>query len=412
MSGSFRELWFLLRDRSAQLWIAIAFLAASVSVIFGLDEISEQRATIERLKTADQIERSIALEDHRDWGSAAYYTFHLTCDPPSNFAFAALGQRDPSPWKHRIRMLALEGQIYETDAANPDFAFVIAILSPLLLILLLYDLRAAGRLGGRYELLCATSANGPNVWMSRALWRVIGLALALLGPLWIGAGISGTNIGTIALASFAVIGHLIFWWALIAAVNRWGWTAPVNLTALIAAWLALAILIPAVLKAGINTAVLVPDGGDIILTQREAVKDAWDLPISATMDPFLECHPDWAEHTQMDSTFEWKWYYAFQQVGDQTVEPLSMAYSKGRASRERLASKLAWLSPPAKLERIFQSIAITDVPSQARYEARVRAFHAELRDYYYPGLFLDTPFSDKAVDPRPDFAAQSNSPDL
>ena len=416
MSGPFPELWFLWRDRAALLWIAIAFVVASVSVVFGLSEIAEQRATIERLKTADQVERAVALKDHRDWGSAAYYTFHLTYDPPSNFAFAAIGQRDSSPWKHRIRMLALEGQIYETDAVNPDFAltgrfdfaFVIAILSPLLLILLLHDLRAAERAGGRYELLSATSASGPNIWFSRAVWRVGALALALLVPLCIGAGISGASAGAMVFASLVVVGHLVFWWVVIAAVDTRAWSAPVNLIALIGIWLVLAIVVPAILKASIDTAVPVPDGGDIILTQREAVNDAWDLPVSATMGRFVERHPEWADHTAMDTTFEWKWYYAFQQVGDQAVEPQSRAYREGRERRERLAGILSWLSPPAKVERTFQSIARTDARAQARYEANVRAFHAKLRGYYYPGLFLGTPFDDEAVAPRPDYAALRN----
>lgn len=413
MSGPWRELWFLWRDRAALLWIVIAFVAASLAVGFGLGEVADQRATIDRLKTADQIERAVALEDHRDWGSAAYYTFHLTYDPPSDFAFAALGQRDASPWKHRIRMLALEGQIYETDAANPDFAligrfdfaFVIAILSPLLLILLLHDLRAGERASGRFELLSATSASGVGVWMSRAAWRVGALGLALLAPVWIGSLVSGAGMGALTLATLAVMLHLVFWWAVIAAVNARGWTAPVNLTALIGAWLALAIFLPATLKAGVDAAVPVPDGGDIILTQREAVNDAWDLPVAATMDPFLERHPEWAGHTDMESTFEWKWYYAFQQVGDQTAEPLSQAYRGGRERREQLAALLTWLSPPAKVERVFQSIASTDAQASARYEAHVRAFHADLRAYYYPGLFLEPPFTDQAVTSRPDYAA-------
>ena len=169
--------------------------------------------------------------------------------------------------------------------------------------------------------------------------------------------------------------------------------------------MALAIIVPAGLKVGIDASVPVPDGGDIVLTQREAVNDAWDLPVSATMDPFLERHPDWADHTDMDSTFEWKWYYAFQQVGDQTVESLSMAYREGRERREQLAAVLTWLSPPAKIERVFQSIAQTDASASARYEARIRAFHEDLRKFYYPGLFLDTPFDDEAISARPEFKA-------
>lgn len=413
MTSPLREAWFLWRDRGALLWIAIAFIAASLSVTFGLSEVADQRAEIDRLKAADQMERALALDEYRDWGSAGYYTFHLTYNPPSDFAFAALGERDASTWKHRIRILALEGQIYETDAANPDFsligrfdfAFVIAMISPLLLILLLHDLRAGERANGRYELLSATSADGSGLWMSRAAYRVGSLGLALLVPLWIAAGLSGASFGATLIASLATLAHLVFWWAIIASVNTRGWSAPVNLTALIGAWLALAIVVPAALKAGIDAGVPVPDGGDIILTQREAVNDAWDLPVSATMAPFLERHPQWAGHTDMDSAFEWKWYYAFQQVGDQTAEPLSLAYRQGREQREQLASVLTWLSPPAKIERIFQTIARTDARASARYEARVRAFHEELRTFYYPGLFLNTPFDDEAISNRPEFAA-------
>jgi len=162
------------------------------------------------------------------------------------------------------------------------------------------------------------------------------------------------------------------------------------------------------MKTAVDAAITVPDGGEIILTQREAVNDAWDLPASATMDPFLERHPDWADYTEMESTFEWKWYYAFQQVGDQTAEPLSIAYREGRERRDRLSAALSWLSPPAKVERIFQSMAESDTKAAAEYEDRVRAFHAELRAYYYPGLFRDEPFTDAAIQTRPAFSASTN----
>lgn len=377
--------------------------------MFGLQEVAAQRDTIERLKAADVIEREVAVKEYADWGSAGYYTFHLTYDAPSEFTFAALGQRDTAPWKHRIRMLALEGQIYETDAPNPDFAligrfdyaFVVAILSPLFLILLLHDLRAGERASGRFELLDSTDA---GIWRTRAALRSGAVALVLLLPLWLAAILSGAIGLEVILASAAVFLHLIFWWAVIALINARSWTAPVNLTTLFGIWLALAIVAPAGIKMAVDTAIVVPDGGDIILTQREAVNDAWDLPVSATMDPFVERHPEWADHTTIQGTFEWKWYYAFQQVGDQTVEPLSEAYREGRARRDALASKLSWLSPPAKIERVFQSIARTDTRAATDYETRVRAFHAELREYYYPLLFLDQPYTDEALAERPGYS--------
>ena len=148
-----------------------------------------------------------------------------------------------------------------------------------------------------------------------------------------------------------------------------------------------------------------PDGGDILLTQREAVNDAWDLPKSATMDPFVERHPEWADYTEISQSFEWKWYYAFQQVGDQTVEPLSLAYREGRIGRDRLAGRLAWLSPPALAERALQALAGTNLAASLAYEQRVRDYHAALRTYYYPRLFRDEVVSDASIGQRPEFHA-------
>ncbi|MEL7540089.1 MAG: DUF3526 domain-containing protein [Pseudomonadota bacterium] len=411
MSALTREVWFLSRDRAAQVWLVIAFAAASFAVVFGLQEVASQRDTIERLKTADAIERQVAVEEYRDWGGAGYYTFHLTYDEPSEFTFAALGQRDTAPWKHRIRMLALEGQIYETDAPNPDFAligrfdyaFVVAILSPLFLILLLHDLRAGERANGRFELLEVTDG---GIWATRAVLRLAAVALVLLLPLWFAGLISGASALPVLFASVAVLVHLVFWWAIIAWINTRSWTAPVNLTTLFGVWLALAIVAPAGIKMAVDSAISVPEGGDIILTQREAVNDAWDLPVSATMEPFLERHPQFADYATIEGAFEWKWYYAFQQVGDQTVEPLSEAYRDGRIRRDELAAALSWFSPPAKIERVFQSIAQTDINANAAYESRVRAFHAKLRDYYYPLMFMDEPFTDDAISKRPAYSNQ------
>ncbi|MEM7049118.1 MAG: DUF3526 domain-containing protein [Acidobacteriota bacterium] len=412
MSGLGRELWFLWRDRAAKVWLLIGFAAAGLAVVFGLMEIAAQRDTIERLKAADEIERTITTEAHRNnWGSAAYYTFHLTYDPPEEFAFAALGQRDASPWKHRIRMLALEGQIHETDAANPDFAlvgrfdfaFVAAMIAPLILIMLLHDLRSGERASGRYNLLSATSADARMLWFSRAAWRVGALALALLVPLWIAGLVSGAGASKLLGASLALLAHLLFWWAVIALVNTRTWTSTVNLTALIGLWLAFAVVAPAAIKAGVDAAVAVPDGGDIMLTQREAVNDAWDLPQEATMTPFLERHPDMKPYAGVEGSFEWKWYYAFQQVGDQIAEPLSNAYREGRARRDALARLFAWLSPPAKLEQALQHMAGTDAAAALRYEDEVRAFHADLRAYYYPPMFKDEPVTDAMLAERPNF---------
>ena len=315
-----RELRFQLRSPAFLLWMGLVFALSSLAVGAGMLEVAQQRATLETLLAGDAEDRADALGKQSDWGGAAYYSFHLTWNPPSNFAFAALGVRDREPWKHRVRMLALEGQIYEHDAGNPvlaltgrfDFAFFAAFVLPLVLAVLLHDLKASERTAGRYALLVTMSGRESMPWRARALLRTAGVFLA-----------SG----------------------------------------------------------------------------------AWDLPTEVTMDAFVARHPEWAAYAEIEGAFEWKWYYAFQQVGDQAAEPLARAYRDARLRRDRLSSYLALLSPPALLERGFQRLARTDLSAALAYEARVRAFHARLRAFYYDKLFPAEPFDRSALAELPQFEA-------
>lgn len=395
-----REFRFLRKDRGAIFWLALAFMLSVIAISFGISEVREQRTTIATLVQEDAADRANALSTQTDWGGAAYYAFHLTYEPPSDFAFAAMGQRDTSPWKHRIKMLALEGQIHEADTRNADFglvgrfdfAFLAAAVAPLLLILLLYDLRASERTARRHDLLVATAGYPRSLWLPRAALRVVSLALLLLVPLWVGAAIEGTSFGVAFQASLILIGGLLVWWLIVEPVSRIDASPSVLLTTLIGLWLALAIVVPAISKAAIETANPVPDGGKILLLQRETVNDAWDLPKEATMESFIEQYPQWRDYSVIEEGFEWKWYYAFQQVGDQTVAPLAKQYREARIERDREAGLVSLLSPTSFVERSLEKLARTDASPMVAYEDRVRDFHEELRQFHYPLLFREVEY--------------------
>ena len=413
MNSILRELRFLARDRGAVLWIVLAFLLSATATGFGIAEVREQRATIATLLEEDAKDRANAIAGQSDWGGAAYAAFHLTYAPPTDFAFAALGQRDTAPWLHRVRMLALEGQIHEADMKNADFgligrfdfAFLAAAVAPLLLILLLHDLRGGERVAGRHDLLVATAGKPSRLWLPRAGVRFGGLALALLVPFWIGAGLEGAALATVLTASALVIGALLVWWLIVEAIGRLRASPAVLLTALVGIWLTLALLVPAISRVVIEAATPVPDGTEILMLQREAVNDAWDIPKEATMTPFLARHPEWEPLSTVEKPFEWKWYYAFQQVGDMRAEPIARAYREGRLARDRAAGLAAFLSPTALVERGFERLAHTDMRAMIAYEDHVRAFHEELRAFHYPLFFRDPPYDAAVFDDLPRYKA-------
>ncbi|WP_448553262.1 DUF3526 domain-containing protein [Thalassotalea montiporae] len=410
-----REASFIAKQRYVLVFFTIVFALSVFAVWSGVKETTAQTQTIERLLEKDQIDRANMLAKQKDYGGAAYYSFHLTYSSPSSLAFAAMGQRDIFPWKHRVRMLALEGQIYETDADNPelsflgrfDFAFLVSVLLPLFVILLLHDLRASERDAGRYDLLVVTAKSQRHLWATRALVLTTSLALAVLLPFLVGAFITRAPLADTLLMALVVIAHLGFWLVLTYVVTGLKFNAKQSAariaSMLLAIWLVFTVLIPVGSDAAIDELVASPAGGEISLTQREAVNDAWDIPFEETWQPFLAKHPEWADKTEMESRFEWKWYYAFQQVGDQKAAALSQAYRDATEHKDALAGAVSFFSPPMLTQRLLSMIAETDTQSSLAYEQRVRDYHGELRQFYYPLLFNKVAFSQEVMTKLPHF---------
>ncbi|MEE4212429.1 MAG: DUF3526 domain-containing protein [Parvularcula sp.] len=411
MDNISRELGFLLRDRVALPTLIVAFVLSSFSVLTGMAEVEAQRESIARLDALMSEDRAVALEAQSDAGGAAYYAYHLTYDPPSDLAFAAMGVRDTLPWKHRIKMLALEGQIYEADIGNPevsslgrlDFAFVVSVLTPLLLILMLQDGIASERRAGRYDLLVATRASGGDLFRLRAVLRAFLLFTALVIPFLVAGLISGAPVGGVALVVLACLLSVGFWLLAGIFVTARMASGSVSAAALLGLWLVVALAVPALGKLAAEEMYSVPEGGEILLAQREAVNDAWDLPKEVTMERFLARYPEWRPYAEVTRPFDWKWYYAFQQVGDQSVEEMSQALREGVAKRDRFVRALSLISPTLTAERLITKAAQTDVSAYQRYEACVRSFHADLRNFHYPMLFGTAPYTPEEMSALPQF---------
>ncbi|WP_026960197.1 DUF3526 domain-containing protein [Aliagarivorans taiwanensis] len=395
----YREMRFLSKQRYIVLFLSAVFALSAFAVWSGLHETKLQQATIERLLEKDSVDRENVLAGQGDYGSAAYYSFHVTYSEPSSLAFAAMGQRDTFPWKHRIRMLALEGQIYETDAENPelslfgrfDFAFIVSVLLPIFVILLLHDLRSGEKEAGRYDLLVASAKKQHKLWLSRALVITTGLALAMLVPLLVGAAITQAPLAKTVAMVLITLAHLLFWVVVTVIAGRMmlarGQNSPRIASALLGVWLLATVIVPVVSDTLINQSITGPNGGEVVLTQREAVNGAWDQPYSVTWDEFLKTHPEWADYTDMESSFDWKWYYGFQQAGDQHAAELSKAYRDTIVRKDVAAGKASLMSPAMLTQRLMSSLASTDISASLAYEQDVRDFHASLRQFYYPLLF-------------------------
>lgn len=413
MSLFAHELRLLLRQRLTVAALALLAILTIAALAAGMAEVSRQRAAIAAIPAAQSEDIAAVaayVDQSKDAGSAAYYSFHPTWDAPAPLAFAALGMRDVSPYILRVRALGLEAQIYDGDTFNPelalpgrfDFAFVLVFLSPLFVIALFHDLVSSEREAGRQRTLDALPHGGKALWRRRTALRFALVWAALALPFTVAGLIEGVSLPKLLIVLVVIAAYLLFWVGIAALVGRLRWGSVANAATLAAAWLILVLVVPTLANVAINHAVPVDQGAEIALAQREAVNGAWEIPREDTMRRFYARQPQWADSPPLGTDFHYKWYLAFHQNGDDSVADRVRAYRAGLEARDAAGRALGWALPSVGVQALLTRLAQTDLTAQLAYQDRVRAFHARLRNFYYAYLFRDRPFgkADFARAPR------------
>lgn len=414
MNRMLHEWRLLSRSRWALAALGLMLALSALAVVSGLREVARQSHEIARLADLQRADQAAQARQHAakgDAGSVAYYTFLGTWNPPSPAAFLALGLRDTAPHVLRVRALALQAQLHEGEIFNPelalagrlDWAFVLVYLAPLVLIALLYDLVSGERRAGRLATLQALPGAGPGLWLRRAALRT-SLALAcLLLPMLAGAWAAGMQAGALAGVLLAAAAYVAFWSGLSLWVATRTGGSVANAMALMGCWAVLTLVLPTLAQATLARSVPVRQGVELMVAQRQAVHAAWDLPREETMERFLAIHPQWRGTAPLPAGFHWKWYYAFQQLGDESVAPQVAAYREGLSTRQRWTERIGWVLPGVGVQTVLHRQAATDLPAQLAYQDEVASFHARLRDFYYPYLFKDIRFEPGDVARLPRF---------
>jgi ABC-2 type transport system permease protein len=418
MSWLLHEWQLLVRSRLAVAALALLLLLSTLAVLAGSREVARQQETIARLaglQQQDMAAQSRKYTEGGDPGAAAYYTFHSTWDTPSPTAFLALGLRDAAPYVLRVRALALQAQLHEGESFNPelalagrfDFAFVLVYLAPLFLIALLHDLVSGERRAGRLGTLLAMPGAGGRLWLRRVGLRTVLAFGCLVVPVLAAAVVRGTPLGALSVVLLVTATYLAFWSGLALIVATRKASSAANAMALMGCWVVLTFVMPTLANAVLARAVPVHQGVDLMLAQRETVHGAWDLPPEETMDKFFRTHPQWKHTAPLPSGFHWKWYYAFQQLGDESVAQQMEAYRSSLLARQRWTSWLGWLLPGVGVQTALQRQADTDLQAQLGYQDRIADFHGKLRAFYYRYLFEELPFASEDFARQPRFVSSA-----
>jgi ABC-2 type transport system permease protein len=318
--------------------------------------------------------------------------------------------RDSAPYVLRVRALALQSQLHQGENFNPalavagrfDVAFVLIYLAPLVLVALLHDLVNGERRARRLGTLLALPEGNHRLWLRRAGLRTVLATACVSLPVLLGAVFNGMPAKGLAAAMIVIAAYLWFWAGLAVIVATRGRSSAANATALMGTWVLLTLVLPALANAALARAVPVHQGVDLMLAQRQSVHAAWDEPPADTMEKFFGSRPQWRNTAPLPERFHWKWYYAFQQLGDESVGAQVAAYRESLLARQRWTERLGWLLPGVGAQAALHRLADTDLEAQLAYQDAVAGFHERLRSFYYPYLFNEIRFrkSDFSAQPR------------
>ncbi len=391
--------------RGLVLLTSLLLVVGLYGIYYGTTEVARQRrhlAELPALTRHSEAELRRKFAGPADAGEIGYYHYTFARHQPSPWASLALGQRDVNPYYLKLRLLGLQGQLYASENVNPtkvlsgnfDLAFVLVYLFPLLIIALCFNMLSHERELGILPLLLAQPLRPGVLVAAKLTFRgglVLGLALGLsaVGLAWAGVPLDGRVALWLALVGL----YCLFWLGVALVVAAWQRSSAVNAVALLGAWLLLLVLVPSLLQVCVAAAHPVPQGLALTMQQREAIHGGWDRPKTATMTRFFARYPQYRDTATIRERFAWRWYYAFQYLGDQSVAPLAAAYTQGQQQRHALVAHLGWLSPALSAQTSLNALAGTDLPAHLAFQRSATRYHDALRAFYYPFLFKKIPFT-------------------
>ena len=353
-------------------------------------------------------------------GEILYYLAFPASQPPSSVSALARGRAAVETESLRIRLLALEGQLYEHETVNPrlaaagalDLAFLLIALLPLFIIAVSHDLISGERESGAWNLV-RLFAPPRRLLAAKLASRSILVGAVAAFVMAAGAVTAGIGLDGRAGWMFALVAlNTVFWFALCLAVAAGRRSSAAGAMILAGIWVVLTILAPAALSLANAVLHPVPEALELTVQQRQGYHEAWDLPPSATMESFYRDYPEWSDQDVPEDVFTWGWYYAMQHRGDRAAREASRTYRDTLRRREAWARKWSLIAPPLAAQLALDRLARTDLAAQLDYQDAVRRFHERLKDHFFPHFFLATPIEAVAWDEAPVFepAAPSESP--
>ena len=392
--------WVQLRRSRARQAVILAYLLLGGYAIFSSQHYVQKWADAAASVEAEEQEMaekalswyadSTAGPEDRPWVDisqplwASWYTGSYLCKEPAPLALASLGVSDTranytritrfsSPFDTRNKPELINPE--QLMAGHFDLAFVLVFLSPLLLLLLSYDILGYERDEGMLPLI-RLQAGRLDRWVGLRLGFQWSVAFASTTALWL---LSGTVAGSWGLAvwqGLLLSGlYLLFWAALALLVLSFRKGLAFNALALALLWMTVTMLLPAV--ANLWGQAQYPHGYSTEITdaQRAERYALYEKEVEELEPQVFEVFPEarrsaYVQDTVRDPLIDRHYYDAAGLLLNEKAAAEAIATETGR---ERLARQSVWYNPAYALQMGLDAISGNGSAAYLAFSAEISA---------------------------------------
>jgi len=218
------------------------------------------------------------------------------------------------------------------------------------------------------------------------LLSLIGLAALLIGiPL---------DMALLAYISTAVL-YVLVWFGICFLFSAFRKSSSINALLLLTSWVFFCLLLPALINNYLTVRYPVPEAYSNLIKQRDSYHSRWDKDQQITLKDFFTHYPQYSRYEWKKPGFNYLWYYAMQQMGDDGAQQETHAMHRKMHQRQQHSAWISSFFPAMQAQLQFSGIAGTDLQQHLRYLDSTAVFHARLRHYFYPKIFGESNMADE-----------------
>ena len=385
------------RSKEVATSLMLVFGLGLLSIGIGYKQLALQKEEIAEVAQHQKEHFTRQVELHNeDLGLLLYYTKFAFIHSLSPLGGLSVGQSDLNPTVKQLTIKTFEAQRFDTDLVNPsslhagnlDLAFVILFLFPLLVIVLTFNLIAEETESGTWKLVAVQAKSTFGFVFSKLLVRMCLLylllfILLLVAKLALQIPLKEHFLTVILLSSL----YLLFWFVLSFFVICFKQSSGYNALILLSAWLVLLLLLPAGVNAYITGKYPIPEAMSTAIAQRDGYHVKWDTDKRETIEKFYQHYPQFESFGYPTEGFNWLWYYAMQQMGDDDSNAEQIALDEKIRLREQSSAMISSFVPNLHLQLTLNQLAGTSMRQHMDYLKEAEAYHEHLRLFFYPKVF-------------------------